>query len=63
MTVLLFVAAIVCASLGAYWATGILLVMGVAYAYDLRLREAEARRRQDRRCRAELARREQEVER
>lgn len=61
MIVLLFVSAIVTASLGAYWAAGILLVMGVAYAYDLRLREQEARRRQDRRCRAELARREQEA--
>lgn len=63
MTVALFAAAIITATLHAWWATVILTAMGCAYLYDLHLRQRQAERRQDRRCRAELQRREQETKR
>lgn len=63
MTVVLFVAAIFTASLGAWWAAGIFFAMGLAYAHDQHLCHLEAERRRDRRCRAELARHREEAER
>lgn len=60
MTVLFFLAAIVLAAKGVWWAAGIVLVMGLAVGHDAYIREREAIRNaaaeRDRQLRKELDR-------
>lgn len=56
MAVLLFVASIWLAAIGAWWASALCFLMGLACAHDYLLRQREAVRHSNRRVVAELDR-------